>query len=55
MSIDPRISMGVKVAPQVNVADIFNRVKQQQQGLAAGEQGLEIGEQNIAKIGRAHV
>jgi len=48
MSIDPRIALGVKVAPQVNVADIFNRVKQQQQALKVGEQGLEIGEQNIA-------
>jgi hypothetical protein len=46
MSIDPRISLAATTAPQVNVADIFNRVKQQQQG-------LEIGKQNIAMNNQA--
>lgn len=47
MAIDPRIALGVKVAPQVNVADIFNRVRKQNQDLAIGKQNLELGELNI--------
>lgn len=47
MAIDPRISLGATVAPQVNVADIFNRVKQQQQGLEIGKQNIAMNEQAI--------
>ena len=42
MAIDPRISLAATVAPQVNVADIFNRVKQQQQGLEIGKQSIAM-------------
>jgi hypothetical protein len=51
MAIDPRISLAATVAPQVNVADIFNRVKQQQQNLELGEQKLAMNEQTIAQQG----
>jgi hypothetical protein len=47
MAIDPRISLGATVAPQVNVADIFNRVKQQQQGLEIGKQNIVMNDQAI--------
>jgi hypothetical protein len=49
MAIDPRISLGIQVAPQVNVADIFNRIKDQQQGLELGKQNIAINEQTIAQ------
>ena len=49
MAIDPRISLAATVAPQVNVADIFNRVKQQQQGLEIGKQSIAMNEQAIAQ------
>ena len=52
MAIDPRIALGVKVAPQVNVADIFNRVRKQNQDLEIGKQNIamneQVGKQNIA-------
>ena len=47
MAIDPRIALGLRFAPQVNVADIFNRVRKQNQDLAIGKQNLELGELNI--------
>ena len=47
MAIDPRISLAATVAPQVNVADIFNRVKQQQQNLDIGKQNIAMNEQAI--------
>jgi hypothetical protein len=49
MAIDARIALGARVAPQVNVADIFNRVKQQQQGLEIGKQNIAMNEQAITQ------
>ena len=46
MAIDPRISLAATVAPQVNVAKIFNDIKHQQQGLEIGKQNIAMNEQN---------